>query len=121
MLQFKSPKDLQQLSPTNPSYPVISDLVQRLIVDFPEGYTYDPSADGWIVLWEETDGNRPVSEIWDSTTRLTDLLWEGWTKKDSHFIGVFLANNQWGLCVVVPDKPWIHPDLRQCIENNLDE
>lgn len=121
MLQFKSPDDLQQLKPSNPSYPVIADLVQRLIVDYAaDGFTYDPDADGWVVLWEEADGNRPVTEIWNEDTRLTDLLWEGWTKQDGHFIGIFLANNQWGLCVVVPDEPWIHPDLCLSIAENLD-
>ncbi len=119
MLQFKSTQDLQQLHSPNP---VVTELVQRLIVDYAaDGFTYDPAADGWVVLWEEADGNRPLSEIWDDNTRLTDLTWEGFFKQDGHFIGVFLANNQWGLCVVIPDKPWLDPELRQCIEKNLDD
>ena len=121
MLQFKSKDDLQQLPPDDPAYPLIADLVQKLIVGFAdEGWNYDPEAHGWLVLWEQTDGNRPVSEIWDDNTRLTDLLWEGWTQQDDHYIGVFLANNEWGLCVVVPDEPWIDPHLRHCIEETLD-
>lgn len=121
MRQFKSESDLQQLDTSNPSFPIVEDLVRRLIVDYAaEGWNYDPEADGWVVLWEEADGNRPVSEIWDDNTRLTDLLWEGWTLQDDHFIGVYLANNEWGLCVIVPDAPWIHPALRQCIEDTLD-
>lgn len=96
-------------------------MVRRLIVEYAaDGWNYDPEADGWVVLWEEDDGNRLVSEIWDDNTRLTDLLWEGWTQQDDHFIGIFLANNQWGLCVVVPDEPWIDPQLHQCIEDTLD-
>jgi len=33
MLQFKSPTDLKQLPEAHPAYPLIKDLVARLIVD----------------------------------------------------------------------------------------
>ena len=121
MLEFKCKDDLQQLDTSNPSFPIVEDLVRRLIVDYAaDGWDYSPESDGFVVLWEEADGNRPVHEIWDDNTRLTDLLWEGWTQQDDHFIGVYLANNEWGLCVIVPDEPWIDPQLRQCIEDTLD-
>ncbi len=49
MLQFKHPHDLKQLPEVHPAYPLIKDLVERLIVDFPPGRPYTPEDDGWIV------------------------------------------------------------------------
>ncbi|MCC7278289.1 MAG: hypothetical protein IT487_08230 [Chromatiaceae bacterium] len=42
MLQFKHPHDLKQLPEAHPPYPIIKDLVARLIVDFPPRRDYDP-------------------------------------------------------------------------------
>lgn len=121
MLQFKSADDLQQLDEADPAYPIVAELVQRLIVNYEaEGYAYDPEADGWIILIEESDVDGPLNDIWDGDTKLTDLFWEGFTKQDDHFIRIFLANNQWGLAVVIPDTPWVDGELRQVIKDNLD-
>jgi len=121
MLQFKSVSDLQQLPPDDPAYPLIADLVQKLIVDYEaDGFGYDPDADGWICLVEEGDVDRPIDEIWDDGTRLADLYWEGFTQEDGYFLGVYLATNSFGLCFAIADKPWVNGDLRQVIEENLD-
>ena len=122
MKQFKSTSDLSQLPPNNPSYPVVSQLVQSLITSYiAEGYPFDPDADGWIVLIEEGDQGRPLEEIWKGDdTKLTDLWWEGFTKQDGCFIGIYLTNNQWGLAVVIPDEPWVNGKLREVIESHLD-
>ena len=112
----------KQLPEDDPAYPIVADLVQRLIVNYEaEGFTYDPSADGWVVLIQESDADRPLTDIWDGDTKLTDLFWEGFSKPDGHFfLGIYLANNQFGLCFVIPDAPWVDGDLRKVIEENLD-
>jgi hypothetical protein len=122
MIQFKSTADLQQLPSDNPAYPVVSQLVHSLITSYiAEGYSYDPDADGWVVLIEEGDQDRPLEKIWEGdNTRLADLWWEGFTLQDGCFVGVYLANNQWGLAVVIPDEPWITGKLRETIEAHLD-
>ena len=61
MLQFKHPHDLKQLPEAHPAYPIIQDLVTRLIVDFPPGRAYDPDDDGWICLIEETGADHHCS------------------------------------------------------------
>ena len=120
MKQFKSPTDLQQLPPDDPAYPLIADLVQRLIVNYEsDGFTYDPDADGWIFLIEENDTERVLDEIWDDWT-LLDVPWEGITKQDDFFIAVFLANNEFGLVFVIPDTDWLDSELREVIKENLD-
>ncbi len=93
MKQFKCAQDLQQLSPTHPACALVADLVQRLIVNYEaEGYTHDPEADGWVILIEEGNADRVLTEIWDDW-RLQDVWWEGIGKSDGHYLGVFLANN----------------------------
>ena len=72
MLQFKHPHDLKQLPDTHPAYPLIKDLVERLIVDFPPGRPYAPEDDGWICLIEEQDIDRVITEIW-SDWKLADV------------------------------------------------
>ena len=121
MLQFKSKEDLQQLSPDDPAFPLIADFIQKLIVDYEaDGFGYDPEADGWICLIEESDANRPITEIWDDWT-LLDVPWEGITKQDDFWILVFLANNDLGFLFFIPDEPWVNGDLRHVIEENLDQ
>ncbi len=78
MLQFKHPHDLKQLPEAHPAYPLVKDLVARLIVDFPPGRAYDPEDDGWIALIEEKDVDRVIREIW-SDWKLADVEWEGMT------------------------------------------
>ena len=78
MLQFKRPHDLKQLPKAHPAYPIIKDLVARLIVDFPPGRAYAPEDDGWIALIEEQDIDRVITEIW-SDWKLTNREWEGFT------------------------------------------
>jgi len=96
--------------------------VRNLIVNYEAegfpGFTYDPNADGWIVLIEEGDTGRVLDEIWDDWT-LLDVPWEGITREGDFFLAVFLANNQFGICFVIPDEPWINGELRQVIEENL--
>jgi hypothetical protein len=120
MLQFKSADDLQQLDKTNSAYPIVADLVQRLIVNYEaEGFKYDPDGDGWICLVEPHDVDRVLTEIWDDWC-LLDIPWEGINREGDFFQAVFLANNEFGLVFVIPDRPWINGALRQVIEDNLD-
>ncbi len=49
MLQFKHPHDLKQLPETHPAYPIVRDLVARLIINFPPGRADDPEDDSWTV------------------------------------------------------------------------
>ena len=121
MLKFTSEADLLRLNPAHSALPIITDLINRLIK---QGYPYDPENDGYIVLVEEGDIDRPLTEIWsDDAYCLIDVPWEGITKDESgkYFIAIFLANNQYGLVFVIPDADWIYGELRECIEAYLDE
>jgi hypothetical protein len=40
--------------------------------------------------------------------------------RDGYFIAIYLANNEYGLCFVIPDAPWVKGELRELIEDILD-
>jgi len=120
MLEFKSPEDLSKLSPDDPAFPIVADLVKRLITDYiAEGYNYIPEDDGYTILVQENDADRELTELWPGC-RLTNILWEGITQRDGFYIAIYLANNQYGLCFVIPNQPWVDGELREVIDRNLD-
>ena len=120
MKTFKSPHDLGKLPENHPAFPTIKELVRLLIEDYTgDGYTYDPDDDGFIILIEEGDVYRELDELWDGCT-LLNIYWEGITLRDGFFTAIYLANNQYGLAVVIPDAPWVNGKLRKVIEYNLD-
>jgi hypothetical protein len=120
MLHFKSPTDLKQLPEAHPAYPIVKDLVERLIVDYqPPGRSYAPEDDGWIALIEESDVDRVITEIWPDW-RLADVEWEGITYRDGFWQAIYLADNEKGFVLVIPDETWITDELRETIECYLD-
>ena len=121
MLEFKSTEDLAQISPDDPAFPIVEDLVKCLITDYiAEGYDYIPEDDGYTILVEPKDADRELVELWEGC-RLTNILWEGITLRDGFYIAIYLANNQYGLCFVIPNAPWVNGELREVIEQNLDQ
>lgn len=120
MLQFKHPQDLKQLPESHPAYPIVKDLVERLIVDYqPPGRSYAPEDDGWIALIEESDVHRVITEIWPDW-QLADVEWEGITYRDGFWQAIYLSDNEKGFVIVIPDAPWITAELRETIECYLD-
>ena len=120
MLEFKSPEDLAQLPKDDPATQVVTGLVRRLIIDYvAEGYVYRPEDDGYIILIQEGDVDRELTELWSGCT-LLNIYWEGISKQGDFFIAIYLANNQYGLCFVIPDAPWVNGELRELIEDILD-
>ena len=54
MITFKSTEDLAKLSPDNPAFPTVKDLVDRLIADYTwEGHPYNPDWYGYTILIQE--------------------------------------------------------------------
>ena len=118
MLQFKHPHDLKQLPDAHPAYPLVKDLVTRLIVAFPPGRAYAPDADGWIALADEHGVDRVISEVW-SDCQLADVAWEGITYQDGLWKAIYLADNEKGFVIVIPDEPWLTSELRETIAFHL--
>ena len=120
MVTFKSTEDLANLPPSDPAFPTVKDLVDRLITEYtPPGQQYNADDYGYVILIEPTDVDRELDEIWDGCSLLT-IPWEGIMLQGDFFIAIYLANNQYGLCFVIPDAPWINGELRALIEDILD-
>ena len=117
MLLFKTENDLLQLPKDDPAYPIMEDLVERLIVNFPG---HIPDDHGFLALVQPGDTDRVLDEIWDDWT-LLDIPWEGITLRDGFFYAVFLANNEFGIVFLIPDAPWVNGKLRAEINRNLDD
>ena len=120
MISFTSAQCLSKLSLDDPAYPIVEDLVKRLITDYiAEGYDYRPEDDGYTILVEPEDVDRELTELWPKA-KLTNIYYEGFSKRDGFYIGIYLANNEYGLCFVIPDAPWVDGELRALIEDILD-
>ncbi|KHF25274.1 hypothetical protein [Solemya velum gill symbiont] len=122
MLQFKHPSDISQLSPSDPAHPVTQDLISRLITPLtsPSGH-YDNDAYGWIVLIQEGDLERPLTDVWpDGEWTLLDIPWEGILLRDGFFQAIYLANNDFGLVFIIPDAEWLSQSVREMLEKHLD-
>ena len=117
MITFKSTEDLAKISPEDPAYPTVKELVDRLITAYGQPYNWQDY--GYVILIQESDVSRTLDEIWDGCT-LLDMLWEGIMQQGDFFIAIYLANNEYGLVFVIPDAPWVNGDLRRMIEDTLD-
>ena len=123
MLHFKSRNDLSQLPSSDPAFPVIKELIDQLISAYSdENGVYNYEDYGWIVLLEEGDLDGPLDDLYDDGTTFLDLdwLWEGITMKDGFYTAIYLANNESGMVFVIPDAPWLSPEVRDMLERHLD-
>jgi hypothetical protein len=116
MITFKSTDDLNKLSPDDPAHDTVKELIDQLISAYsPPGRDYDAEDDGYIILIEPEDAQRELDELWDGCTLLT-IPWEGIMKQGDYLIGIFLANNEYGLTFVIPDADWVDGELRDMID-----
>lgn len=115
MIEFKSHADLSKLSPADPAYTVMQELVEQLITAYTTpGCTYDAEAYGYCVLIEESDldGTYDVPGIGN----LLKVLWEGAFRKDGFYIAIVLWNDDAGMTVTIPDAPWVNGKLRELLD-----
>ena len=118
MITFKSPGDLAKLDPHDPAYPIVSELVQVLIEDFPV-QPYDAEDYGYLVLVEPEDTGIKLTEL-DMPWTLTEVPWEGASKRGEFIYAVYLGTDDYGLGFVIPDAPWVNGELRKTLESILD-
>ena len=120
MITFKSTEDLSKLPEVHPAYATIKELIEQLITAYsPTGRSYDPEDDGYIILIEPQDVDRTLDELWDGATLLS-IPWEGLFLQGDFYIGIYLANNEYGLTFVIPNADWVTGELRDMIEDILD-
>ena len=120
MITFKSPTDLRKLDNKDPAYPVVKELVEVLIEDFNEpGQSYCPDDFGCVALVEPEDTDRVLTDL-DMPWTLSDIPWEGASKRRGFIYAVYLGTDDYGMGFVIPDAPWINGKLRKVLEGILD-
>lgn len=118
MITFKSPGDLAQLDPHDPTYPVIKELIELLIDDFPV-QPYNADDYGYLVLVEPGDTDRELLEL-DMPWTLAEIPWEGASLRQGFIYAVYLGTDDYGMGFVIPDAPWVNGKLRTVLEQILD-
>lgn len=103
MMIFTS-SDLSRLSSTDPSQPVITELVQGLInTDLVT-----------VALMQSNDDDHPLAELCNAE----DVSLEGVIEQQGMYLVVLQTDYQYGIVLVIP-KDWLSGELRRCIEQNL--
>ena len=118
MITVKSKEDLGKLPRTHPAYPVVKELVEVLIEAFPE-QPYNADDYGYLCIVEPEDTCRVLSDL-DMPWSLADIPWEGASRRNGHFLGIYLGTDDYGMAFVIPDAPWVDGELRQVLENITD-
>ena len=52
---------------------------------------------------------------------MASVLWEGMDRGGTAdcFVGVTLRNNQFAVTSIIPDRPWLDPEVRSSVESEL--
>ncbi len=115
MITFKSNEDLQKLSPTEPVYPVMKELVELLIDVYTKpGQPYNAKDYGYLVLIEEGDADI-VIDLPEIQCKLVDVLWEGAAMRDGFYYTIYLANDDFGIGFLIPDADWVKGSLKELL------
>ena len=111
---FDSLASLDQIR-GSPLSPMLRGIVVRLLGHF----EYDPEEDGYAVLIEEGDSDRPLARLC-LPYRLYEVPFEAVHMTEGHFCGIYLANNQFAITFLIPDAEWLTPDIRSHLDDLLD-
>lgn len=102
--------------PPNLHHTVLRAMTTLVEISTWPGKTYSPDDDGQVVLIEPSDTEEAQRTAFGYP--LKDAPFEGVFRDQDYYVAVLLANNQFGWSIVVPDEPWLCPDLRAWLEAN---
>ena len=98
----------------------ISPMLQGIVVGMLGHFHYDPADDGYVVLVEEGDIDRVLTDLC-LPYRLQEVPFEAVHMTEGHYCGIFLRDNQFAITFLIPDADWIQGDLRQHLENLMEK
>lgn len=114
MKEFRSIEDVDRANLPEGLREAVRGTLTTLIDAYAEvGERYDPDADGHTVLVERGDTDEVVRAAIGGYT-LRDAPLEGAVHEErlQCFLTCVLFNNQYGISIVVPDAPWLDPEVR---------
>lgn len=116
MLTFKAEADLHQLSCKAPAYEVIKELIDLLIKPLtPDSGAYDFNGYGYLVLVEEGDLDD-IIDLPEIGCTFEDVLWEGASMRGDFYYAIYLANDDFGIGFLIPNKPWVKGKVRKLLD-----
>lgn len=79
------------------------------------GLRYDPEQDGFLVIITPTDTDASISE--KLGRKWQESCFEGvhYDEVANSYIAVILRDNQFAISILIPDEPWLDPDIRKRI------
>lgn len=109
MQSFRSLSDVEhaRLPPNIRS--AVTRAVRNLLAAYPD---YDPDDDGYVVLVDRTTTDRHAVELFGVPWVEVRLEGVNYQHDDQVFESCNLANNHYGLTIVVPDLLWLDPRFR---------
>jgi hypothetical protein len=119
MKEFRSLEDVDRALLPDDLLKVVRGTLKGLIDAYAEaGETFDPDEDGYTVLVERGDTDEVTRAAIGGYT-LRDALFEGAVYEHGCFLTCVLFNNQFGVSIVVPDEPWLDPEVRARLASDL--
>jgi hypothetical protein len=115
MKVFSSLSSLDQIR-GSPLGPMLREIVIRMLGHF----EYSPEDDGFVALVEPGDVERILTDL-RLPYRMCEVPFEAVHMVERHFCGIYLANNQFAITFLIPDAEWVQGELRQHLENLLEE
>ena len=114
MKKFRSMEDVDRANLPEGLHEAVRGTLTTLMDAYAEiGERYNPEVDGHTVLIEQGDTDETIRAAMGGFT-LLDAPLEGVVhdEKRQCFITCVLFNNQFGISIVVPDAPWLDPEIR---------
>ena len=112
---FSSLGSLDQIR-GSPLGPMLREIVIRMLGHF----EYNPEDDGYVVLVEPGDVDRVLTDLC-LPYRLCELPFEAVHMLEGHYCGIYLANNQFAITFLIPDAPWLTPDVRAHLDDLMEK
>jgi len=83
------------------------------------GGRYDPAADGCVALVEQNSTDDHAQQLFGHPWAEAPLEGVTYDRETRTFLAVVLLNNQLAHSIIVPDLPWLSPELRANLMANL--
>lgn len=78
-------------------------------------HPYLPNNYGYLALIEEDDADK-VIDLPELQCKLLDVMWEGASMRGNFYYAIYLANDEFGMGIVIPDADWIKGELRELLD-----
>lgn len=117
MQSFRSVEEIEQTGLTPEIRRAVMRAMQSLLAAYGDGFKSDD--DGYVVLVDQhttdADALKLMGRSWPDA-RLEGVTFD---RETNCFLAIWLANNQFGLSIVVPDESWLDPRFRAVLLSEL--